>query len=108
VDLHRVLRIALALYLASFVTSCRSNRVAVLAFNGEEGGFVLRPPPPPPGGAVADHMRPATIQGALEAGLWHLRYGRGGWRRSGRRSRRLRPQPLVAGAQAVRQIGRGR
>jgi transcription initiation factor TFIIH subunit 3 len=69
---------ALQVFLAAFCCSSRHNRVAVLGFNGSEGGWLLLPPEAASPGGVIDHMRPVAIQRALESGLWRLRYGGGG------------------------------
>jgi transcription initiation factor TFIIH subunit 3 len=69
---------ALQVFLAAFCVSSRRNRVAVLGFNGNEGGWLLLPPEGASPGGMVDHMRPVAVQRALERGLWRLRYGVGG------------------------------
>ena len=66
---------SLLVFLSSFTGMHRRNRLAVLAYNGEEGGHVLLPAPDDATGAVSEHMRPASYRGAVEAALWRLRYG---------------------------------
>jgi len=81
--------LALELFLAAFACSSRRSRLAVLAYNGREGGFIY---PPRAGGAGAggaagggaggggadDLLRPAVIKRLVRAGMLRLRFGGGG------------------------------
>jgi hypothetical protein len=66
---------ALLQLLSTFAAMGRRNRLMVLGYNGQEGGYLLLPAPDDATGAVTEHMRPGAFRGALEAALWRLRYG---------------------------------
>jgi len=69
--------LALELFLAAFACSSRRSRLAVLAYNGREGGFLYPPLDGAAGGGggVDDLLRPAVIKRYVRAGLLRLRYG---------------------------------
>ena len=60
-------------FLSAFTCIDRRNRVAVLGYNGIEGGYLLLPSDLPV--EVADHMRPASFCRQVEEGLRYLRFG---------------------------------
>ena len=84
--------VALETFLSAFATCSRRNKLAVIGYNGHEGGYLYPPPPPPPPSSSShgiesseqsvsnslldgDLLRPAVIKRFVRRGLLRLRYG---------------------------------
>ena len=67
----------LQVFVASFLSLHRHNRVVALGYNGEVGGFCVLPPREAVAtvAGVSELVRAAAVQRALAVSLWKLRFG---------------------------------
>ncbi|RYG55509.1 hypothetical protein EON66_05115 [archaeon] len=66
---------ALKLFVASYAMLSRKNKLAVLGYNGREGGFIYPVQMTTEGASMAEPLRPADYAAFIDVACKHLRYG---------------------------------